>query len=119
MNIQSSSCEYENSFPLQNISMLLFLYSYIVFFFVLFFLFFQKKYPSLVSRARGLGTFCSFDLPDGATRDKVIYQLRQRGVHTGACGDRTLRFRPALIFEKQHVDIFMDQLHAVLSEMKK
>lgn len=79
----------------------------------------QKKYPSLVSRARGLGTFCSFDMPDGATRDKVIYQLRQRGVHTGACGDKTLRFRPALIFEKQHVDIFMDQFHAILSEMKK
>ena len=83
------------------------------------FMFFQKRYPGLVSRARGLGTFCSFDLPDGVTRDKVIHELRQRGVHTGACGEKTLRFRPALIFQKQHVDIFMDQFNIVLSQMQK
>ena len=81
-------------------------------------LFLQKMYPGIVGRARGLGTFCSFDLPDGATRDKLIYQLRQRGIHTGACGEKTLRFRPALIFDKQHVDIFLGQFNAILSEMK-
>ena len=80
---------------------------------------FQNKYPGIVSRARGLGTFCSFDLPDGATRDQMIYQLRQRGVHTGACGDRTLRFRPALTFDKQHVDIFLEHFNALLLELNR
>lgn len=79
----------------------------------------QAMFPGYLSRARGLGTFCSIDLPDGPTRDKVIYELRQRGVHTGACGEKCIRFRPALIFQKQHVDIFLEQFSAVLNSIQK
>lgn len=78
----------------------------------------QKKYPGYLRNARGLGTFCSVDLPDVGTRDKVIYRLRQRGVNTGACGTSCIRFRPALIFKKHHVDIFLEHFDAVLENMQ-
>lgn len=38
------------------------------------------------------------------------------GVHAGACGDRSMRFRPTLIFERRHVDILMDTFEKTLKE---
>ena len=40
------------------------------------------------------------------------------GVHTGACGTKTLRLRPTLLFQKYHTDIFLDTFINVLSNMK-
>lgn len=77
----------------------------------------QARYPGLLSKARGLGTFCAVDFKDGATRDKTMADLRKRGVHTGACGSVTMRFRPTLLFQKKHVDIFMEHFNASLSLM--
>ncbi|XP_060571459.1 4-aminobutyrate aminotransferase, mitochondrial-like [Ruditapes philippinarum] len=79
----------------------------------------QTKYPGILSKARGLGTLCAVDFPDAATRDKVIGYLRAKGVHTGACGEATLRFRPTLLFQNKHVDLFMERFDDVLSQVKK
>ncbi|XP_022315812.2 4-aminobutyrate aminotransferase, mitochondrial-like [Crassostrea virginica] len=76
----------------------------------------EKKYPNCVMNVRGLGTFCSVDFPDGLFRDSVITKLRNRGVHAGACGDRSMRFRPTLIFQKYHVDILMDAFDKTLQD---
>uniref|UniRef100_A0A8C5R8U5 4-aminobutyrate aminotransferase n=1 Tax=Leptobrachium leishanense TaxID=445787 RepID=A0A8C5R8U5_9ANUR len=40
---------------------------------------FQVRYPHLVSRVRGRGTFCSFDTPDDVTRTNLISQTRNKG----------------------------------------
>lgn len=77
----------------------------------------QAKYPGILSKARGLGTFCAIDFKDTATRDKLMHILRQRGVHTGSCGSATLRFRPTLLFQKKHVDIFMEHFNAALAQI--
>lgn len=39
----------------------------------------QERYPGLLDRARGLGTFCSVDFPGAASRDKAITKLREQG----------------------------------------
>ena len=39
---------------------------------------------------------CAIDLPGGALRDDVITRLRERQVLVLPCGERTIRFRPAL-----------------------
>uniref|UniRef100_A0A8C5WME8 4-aminobutyrate aminotransferase n=1 Tax=Leptobrachium leishanense TaxID=445787 RepID=A0A8C5WME8_9ANUR len=39
---------------------------------------FQVRYPHLVSRVRGRGTFCSFDTPDDVTRTNLISQTRNK-----------------------------------------
>lgn len=40
------------------------------------------------------------------------------GVLLGGCGDRSIRFRPALIFQEYHVHLFLNILNDVLEELK-
>jgi 4-aminobutyrate aminotransferase/(S)-3-amino-2-methylpropionate transaminase len=75
-------------------------------------------HPQLVQNDRGVGTFCAIDGHDAATRDKIIGGLRMKGVWVGGCGDRTIRLRPALIFDTTHADILLESLDQVLTDMK-
>lgn len=77
----------------------------------------QKKYPQLISRVRGLGTFGGLDLPDTASRNKVLAKLLANGINISGCGDITIRIRPTLTLEKHHVDIFLDRFNKVLQDM--
>ncbi|KAK3090838.1 hypothetical protein FSP39_015059 [Pinctada imbricata] len=79
----------------------------------------ETQFPNILSCVRGLGTFCAVDFPNGATRDKVISKLREKGVHTGPCGDISMRFRPALIFQKHHADIFFEAFESVLKDVSQ
>lgn len=74
----------------------------------------QNEFPSVLSRARGLGLLAAIDLPDVATRNRVLVGLRNRGVHAGSCGTCSLRVRPTLTAGRQHVDVFLDTLRTVL-----
>lgn len=70
--------------------------------------------------ARGVGLFWGMDLQFGEQRgvsdtnftSAVINHLRQQGVLIGAAGKtgNTLKIRPPLCFEKQHVDHFLEAL---------
>ncbi|ESP04015.1 hypothetical protein LOTGIDRAFT_156617 [Lottia gigantea] len=79
----------------------------------------QKRYPGMVMNARGLGTLAAIDFCDAETRDKAIYNMKQKGILIGSCGEKTLRFRPTLMFQEHHVDIFTDIFDNVLSGLKK
>lgn len=46
----------------------------------------QARYPHLISRVRGRGTFCSFDTPNDATRNKLITIARNKGKNFFLCG---------------------------------
>ncbi len=78
---------------------------------------FCKQYSNLILNARGLGTYSSIDGVTPEIRDKIIEKLKNSGIQCGACGDCTLRIRPALIFTKKHADIFLDRLETVLKSM--
>ncbi|XP_053328247.1 4-aminobutyrate aminotransferase, mitochondrial isoform X1 [Spea bombifrons] len=78
----------------------------------------QTRYPHLLSRVRGRGTFCSFDTPDDATRSKLILQTRNKGVVIGGSGDKSIRFRPTLIFKEYHAHLFLNIFNDVLAEFK-
>jgi 4-aminobutyrate aminotransferase/(S)-3-amino-2-methylpropionate transaminase len=78
---------------------------------------FQKKYPNHLNSARGRGTFCAINFANGQLRDKVIALLRAQGVQTGGCGEAALRFRPALIFQPKHANIFFDKFETVLKQL--
>ena len=62
----------------------------------------QKRLGALAGRfeavtnPRGKGLLCAFDLPDKATRDKVVNQTYEGGAIVLGCGPRSGRFRPAL-----------------------
>jgi 4-aminobutyrate aminotransferase/(S)-3-amino-2-methylpropionate transaminase len=56
----------------------------------------------LLCNVRGVGTYIALDFPSAAARDVAVLRLRQVGLQCGGCGDRSLRFRPALIFQPRH-----------------
>ena len=72
----------------------------------------QAQHPALFSQARGAGTFAAIDVRDAATRDRIVDRLRQTGVEAGGSGDRSIRFRPALILASRHVEEAMERLDA-------
>ncbi len=63
----------------------------------------QSRFPGVFSQARGAGTYAAIDARDPATRDAVVRGLQTLGVEAGGSGDRSIRFRPALVFEDRHV----------------
>lgn len=71
------------------------------------------RFPGLLSAARGAGTFAAIDVRDGPTRDRMVKALQQLGVESGGSGDRSIRFRPALVFQERHVHEAMDRFDAV------
>ncbi len=57
----------------------------------------SERYPALVSNARGLGLLCALDLPGRAERDEAIKRCyAEERMLVLPCGERSLRFRPAL-----------------------
>ena len=74
----------------------------------------QSMFPDKVKNVRGEGTFVAFDAASAPARDKLIGKLRNHGVQVGGCGDAAIRFRPALIFQPNHVDVFLNIFEDVL-----
>ncbi|HZY36235.1 MAG TPA: aminotransferase class III-fold pyridoxal phosphate-dependent enzyme, partial [Mucilaginibacter sp.] len=76
----------------------------------------SQKHP-VVSNVRGKGLLTAFDFPDKNTRDKFIRLGMERNVMFLGCGDRTIRFRPALIIDKIHIDEGLTILQNISSEL--
>jgi 4-aminobutyrate aminotransferase/(S)-3-amino-2-methylpropionate transaminase len=72
-----------------------------------------SRYPGVLSGARARGTFAAVDFPNATRRDAALRDLRQRGLEVGGSGDRSLRFRPALVFAPRHVAEALNLLEEV------
>jgi len=59
----------------------------------------------VISNVRGKGLLTAFDFPDKTIRDNFIKAGLEQNVMFLGCGDKTIRFRPALIIEKEHIDL--------------
>ncbi|KAI2468550.1 4-aminobutyrate aminotransferase [Annulohypoxylon bovei var. microspora] len=72
-----------------------------------------KKYPGQFDnlRGKGQGTFIAFDNPK---RDEFLKKAKKFGVNIGGSGERAVRLRPMLIFEKQHADILVEALEKIV-----
>ncbi|CAG9839880.1 unnamed protein product [Diabrotica balteata] len=77
----------------------------------------EKEFTPLIDSVRGRGTFIAYNVKDEKTRDTVIIKLKKGGVQAGGCGTRSIRLRPALVFQEHHVDIYLDILRKVLKEI--
>lgn len=65
----------------------------------------------VLDNARGRGLFCAIDLPSRGLRDDVVARLlADEQVMLLGCGDRTLRFRPALTVEPDDLGRAVDAL---------
>lgn len=62
-----------------------------------------EQYEHL-SNPRGKGLFCAIDLPDTHSRDALLKECINQQLMILSCGERTIRFRPPLTVQKQHID---------------
>lgn len=69
----------------------------------------------IVTNARGRGLLAAIDLPDGETRDRVRSACWDEGLATLACGTRSLRLRPSLIFSDADARRAIGALREVLA----
>ena len=67
----------------------------------------------IISNVRGKGLLTAFDFPDKNKRDTFIQQGLQNNIMYLGCGEKSIRFRPALIIEKEHIDLGLDMLEKI------
>ncbi|MHA1686117.1 MAG: aminotransferase class III-fold pyridoxal phosphate-dependent enzyme, partial [Candidatus Heimdallarchaeaceae archaeon] len=75
----------------------------------------QEEVPDKISNVRGRGLMVAFDLPTSELRDKVKNEAYKNKMIILACGEKSIRFRPPLIIEKEEIDKGM----AILREVVK
>lgn len=77
----------------------------------------QNDFPHLVSNTRGLGLMCSFDLPTPAMRNDFTKMCEKEKLLILGCGQRTVRFRPALNIKQDVLDEGLNIIRKVLTLM--
>ena len=77
----------------------------------------SHDFPGFVLNPRGLGLFAAFDLPSSTERDKVCSKAIDEKLLILASGDQSVRFRPHLNVKKEEIDIALDLLYKVVSEI--
>ncbi|MDF3077467.1 MAG: L-lysine 6-transaminase [Sphingobacteriaceae bacterium] len=76
-----------------------------------------QHYPQL-KQVRGRGLLVSFDLPDKDKRNTFIEEGMKRNVMFLACGEKSIRFRPALNIQKEHIDQGIETIEKILIDLK-
>jgi L-lysine 6-transaminase len=69
---------------------------------------------SIIGNVRGRGLMTAFDFPDKVKRDKFVREGMARDIMFLGCGNQTIRFRPALIMDKAHIDEGLSVLQKIL-----
>ena len=70
-----------------------------------------------VSNVRGRGLLTAFDFPNKDMRDKFIQKGLEQNVMFLGCGNQTIRFRPALIMQPEHIDAGLDIMENILPSL--
>lgn len=70
-----------------------------------------------ISQVRGRGLMTSFDFPDQQMRDAFLKKGMENNMMFLGCGTHTIRFRPALIMEKSHIDAGIDVAERMIRDL--
>ena len=68
----------------------------------------QQEFPMIISNCRGRGLFSAFDFPDPEIRKKFLHNCYDRGLIILACGEKSVRFRPALTLQIKELEAGMN-----------
>ena len=74
----------------------------------------EQRFAGRLGNSRGRGLFLAVDLPDRETRQKTLAGMRDHGLLGLASGERSIRFRPSLIFEERHAQEALGRLAQAL-----
>jgi L-lysine 6-transaminase len=78
---------------------------------------FSEEFDGVVSNPRGRGLMCAFDLPAKTSQQAFIANAYERGLIILGCGERTIRFRPALNIDTEDLDEGLAIVRAVLRDV--
>jgi len=67
-----------------------------------------------MTNVRGRGLLCSFDFPNKEMRNTFINKGLEHNVLFLGCGEKTIRFRPALCIEQKHIDEGLTVMEKIL-----
>ncbi|MDY0906689.1 L-lysine 6-transaminase [Pedobacter sp. CFBP9032] len=67
-----------------------------------------------MTNVRGRGLLCSFDFPNKEMRNTFIAKGLEQNVMFLGCGEKTIRFRPALCIEQKHIDEGLTVMEKIL-----
>ncbi|MGB3210599.1 MAG: L-lysine 6-transaminase [Desulforhopalus sp.] len=67
----------------------------------------SNEFPDLISNSRGRGLMCAFDLRDGPSRDSFRRKLLSEKLLVVGCGEKSIRFRPHLIINKEEIQLIL------------
>lgn len=71
----------------------------------------------ILTNLRGRGLFVAFDFPTTELRNTFLKKGLENGVLFLGCGTKSIRFRPALIIEKKHIDEGLNVMQKILKEL--
>jgi L-lysine 6-transaminase len=71
-----------------------------------------------MSNVRGRGLMVAFDLPDAAARNRFVELGMENNVMFLGCGERSIRFRPALIITEEDIDKGLAVIEKILPELQ-
>ena len=70
-----------------------------------------------VLNVRGRGLLTAFDLPNQAMRDAFMKKGMEQKVMFLGCGNQSIRFRPALIIQQNHIDQGIEAIEKILPNL--
>lgn len=70
-----------------------------------------------VANVRGKGLITAFDFPTKDLRDLFLKKGMEENVMFLGCGEKTIRFRPALIIEEKHIDTGLEVLEKIINNL--
>jgi len=77
-----------------------------------------QEHP-MISAVRGRGLFAAFDLPDSAAREQFYHGLYDLGVLAIRCGERSVRFRPALDIPEGVIAGALDRIESLCTKLER
>ena len=78
-----------------------------------------EKYPNLVGNPRGRGLLRAFSMPTAELRNQFRNECYSRGFIILGCGDRSIRFRPALDVTPDTIDLGINLIEDIFQDMKQ
>jgi L-lysine 6-transaminase len=78
-----------------------------------------ERHAAVVSNVRGRGLMCALDLPGREDRDTALRLLREQNVIMLPCGERSIRFRPALDITEHDLEFGLNALERVLAALSQ
>ena len=79
----------------------------------------EEQFPAFVINSRGLGLFCSFDLPSSNERDELVQETYKNKLMILGCGIKSIRFRPHLTVTKVEIDFAIDVIKKSINNILK